>query len=267
MSHSTSHSTSHSVNPLHPVLMLVYNTTSAQLDLTRKSIASVLAQDIGPLDFRVEDDGSSQETEDWLAAEGWREFPCHPDTRFTWYRRPRNESPIAILNELFARVFQSFPYVLIVNNDAIIPANTYSQFLRWPRGIVCATDIGQQDLPAETCEAKPVAEIMPMTVSLLRRWAWEAVLARDGYFFDEGFFCYAADCDLALRVTACGIRGLMLDLPFYHYGSGSHRLATEEVSRAINETADRDRARFARKYGFPVDSWQYGQIVHDLNLR
>jgi hypothetical protein len=257
-------------NPLpHPVLMLTYHTTPAQLDLTRQAIRSVLAQDCGPLDFHLEDDGSTVEPEFW---ELLGEYPRHPDTTFTWNHRPQNDSPIAVLNQLLDRMFrqQSRPYVFIVNNDVLLPPNCFSQFLRWPRGIVCATDIEQQALPPladPPVDAKPVAEIIPMTVSLLRRWVWEAVVARDGYFFDEGYFCYAADCDLALRVTACGIRGLLLDIPFWHFGSASHKLATPEIAKSVTDRADQDRAYFAQKYGFPVNSWQYGQVVQDLNLR
>jgi len=53
------------------------------------------------------------------------------------------------------------------------------------------------------------------------------VVAEYGYFLDEGFWFYGSDCDLALRMAALGIRGVQLDLPYWHYGSASWKKAPE----------------------------------------
>ena len=57
-----------------------------------------------------------------------------------------------------------------------------------------------------------------MAVMLTRKWAYDALIAKDGFFLDEGFFMYASDCDMALRMASCGIRGVQLDVPYWHYG-------------------------------------------------
>ena len=80
--------------------------------------------------------------------------------------------------------------------------------------------------------ARAVSENTPMAVMMTRRWVYDALVVKDGYFFDEGFFNYASDCDLALRLAACGIRGVQLDMQYYHYGSASHRLAPPESGAA-----------------------------------
>jgi len=52
---------------------------------------------------------------------------------------------------------------------------------------------------------------------------------------------------------ACGIHGIQLDIQCYHFSGASHRLAPPEISKAITDQADVDRAYFYSKYGFNVD--------------
>jgi len=84
--------------------------------------------------------------------------------------------------------------------------------LKWPRGFVCASDNGHAEPIVRPATA--VSENTPMAVMLVRRWAHDAVKSHSGYLFDEGFVHYASDCDLALRMASCGIRGVQLDIPF-----------------------------------------------------
>ena len=37
---------------------------------------------------------------------------------------------------------------------------------------------------------------------------------REMDILDTGFFHYASDCDMALRMASCGIRGVQLDVPY-----------------------------------------------------
>ena len=73
--------------------------------------------------------------------------------------------------------------------------------------------------------------------------------------------------DLALRLASCGIRGVQLDMQYYHYGSASHRLAPPESGAAQRTQADADRIYFEKKWGFRVDSLEYGQRPADPNFR
>ena len=234
---------------MNPVLMIAYN----NLALTQKAIEGVLAQDI-PVDLYFVDNGSTDDTWSWAETQPFAAM----------YRKPRNESPLRIANEMCAYLFERSEYILGVPNDVRLPANCYSQLLRWPRGFVCASDNGQNE--PEVREAHAVSENTPMAVMLTRKWAYDALIARDGYFFDTGFFHYASDCDMALRMASCGIRGVQLDVPYWHYGSASHRLAPQAEGDAMRRQADVDRAYFVRKYGFRVDSLEYGQRASDLNF-
>ena len=233
---------------MNPVLMCVYN----NLELTKQAVASVFAQDI-PVELHFIDNGSTDGTWEWIQTQ-----PC------ICQRNDTNISPLKVGNQMYSAAFKTSAHVLGVPNDVRLPANCYSQLLRWPRGFVCASDNGQNE--PEVREAHAVSENTPMAVMLTRKWAYDALIARDGYFFDTGFFHYASDCDMALRMASCGIRGVQLDVPYWHYGSASHRLAPQAEGDAMRRQADVDRAYFVRKYGFRVDSLEYGQRASDLNF-
>jgi GT2 family glycosyltransferase len=231
---------------MNPVLMIAYN----NLNLTRNAVASVLAQDI-PVDIHFVDNGSTDDTWEWAEAQ-----PFASLNRF-----PSNRSPLAITNTLLASLFEKTEYILGVPNDVRLPSNCYRELLKWPRGFVCASDNGQNE--PDVREAKAVSENTPMAVMLVRNWAYQAI-AKDGSFFDEGYFHYGSDCDMALRMAACGIRGVQLDIPYWHFGSASLKLSKDR--RAMELQADADRAYFEKKWGFKVDSLEYGQRPADLNF-
>jgi GT2 family glycosyltransferase len=234
---------------MNPILMCAYN----NLELTKKAVASVLAQDI-PVEFYFIDNGSTDGTWEWIQTQ-----PC------ICYRHEKNISPLKVGNDMFALLYKSFDYILGIPNDVILPPNCYRELLRWPRGFVCASDNGQ-NMPT-VHDSKAVSENTPMAVMLVRKWAYDAMIAKDGYFMDEGYFMYASDCDLALRMASCGIRGVQLDISYWHYGSASHRLAPPAEGDAMRRQADRDRAYFVQKWGFRVDSLEYGQRPNDLNFQ
>jgi GT2 family glycosyltransferase len=222
-------------------------------DLTERAVQSVFAQDI-PVDLHFVDNGSTDDTWAWAATQPFASL----------IRYSENRSPLTIANAMVALLFESNrDYVLGVPNDVRLPSNCYSELLKWPRGFVCATDNGLCGEP-EVRPARAVSENTPMAVMLTRRWAWQALIDKDGYFLDEKMFHYASDCDMALRMAACGIRGVQLDIPFWHYGSASLRLSPNR--RAMEIQADADRAYFERKWGFRCDSLEYGQRPADLNF-
>lgn len=242
----------------HAVLMIVYN----NLELTKDAVASVLAQDIGPLDLTIIDNGSTDGTGDWL-----REF-FTDDASTIWKGfHSENRSPIKIVNQLLPVIFgRGHTKVLGVPNDVVLPPNFYRELERWPRGIITASMTSERSFPMFE-ESKAVSENTPLAAGIVRKWAHDALVDRFGYLFDEGFFHYASDCDLALRMAACGIRGIQLDIQFWHHGSASWRLAPEAIGRAITNQADVDRSYFFKKWGFGVADPAYGEMAGDINFR
>lgn len=250
----------------HAVSFLCYNRTPEQLELSKLALNSVLAQDIGPMDIYIVNNGSTDETKDWLT----RLCPIGSNSIGDhWIYRTHHESnrsPIWVANRESEIIFARHNKVLGVPNDVILPANSYRLMNEWCRGFVTAS--GTEDRTFTLFDqARAVSENTPMAVMLTRKWAYDAIVAKDGYFFDEGYFNYASDCDLALRMAACGIRGVQLDLQYYHYGSASWRMLPDDEGRKQTDRADVDRAYFEKKWGFGVSSYEYGARAEDVNFK
>lgn len=242
----------------YPVAMLAYN----NIDLTRQAVASVFAQDVGPIELWLIDNGSTDDTISWA-----REIdPPYPHLLHVIHHAT-NQSPVRLTNDLLDQIFHSgYQFVLGVPNDIILPPNLYRELLRWPRGVVAASQTSQQDFPI-IASASAVSDQSPMAVALIRRWFHDALVAKDGYFLDPKFWLYASDCDLALRMASCGLRGVQLDIQFWHYCSATWKLAPDTVSRNMIQQADADRAYFERKWSFKVDDPQYSMLAGDINFR
>jgi hypothetical protein len=248
---------------MNAVTTIIYNTTVSQLELTKKAIASVFDQTV-PVSLWVYDNGSTESTMEWLEE---LQAPS-PHAIFNVEGDTENKSPVKIANMMMKTLFEQrgCDYILGIPNDVELPKNFYCEMLEWPRGIVTAS-MTEYRFFEDTKEPMAVSESTPMAVPLIRRWAYDALVAKDGYFFDERFFHYASDCDLALRMAACGIRGVQLDMQYFHHGSASWKLATPGVSQHIRDVADDDRQKFFEKWGFTVGSEEYGKACGNLNFR
>lgn len=245
---------------MNPLIIVCFN----NLEMTKKAVASAAAQDIPDLRLHVVDNGSTDKTFEWLS-----EFVGqHDNARGTSHGE--NLSPTRVANDVLFQHFivKGAEWVLVMPNDVVLPPNFYREMLRSPRGIVTASECKDESIGTLVIEnAVAVSENTPMAVMLIRKWVYEAVMAKDGYFLDENFFHYASDCDLALRVASLGIRGVQLNLPYYHYGSASWRTLDPAGQREAQLQADRDREYFTKKWGFAVDALEYGARAVDLNFK
>ncbi len=252
----------------HAATMLAYDNVPEQHNLTVQALESLLAQDIGPLDILLIDNGSSVRAT-WEHFQMVRELYVErgDETRIHCIRNTENCSPVKLSNRALQYFWKmGHDKVLGIANDVILPPNFYRLANEWPRGVVCASMSGDPNFQKfET--AHPVNECSPLAVTLLRKWAYDALVSKDGYFFDEGFFLYASDCDFALRIAACGIRAVQLNLQYWHHGSAHWRLLPQADGRKETEKADADRAYFVSKWNFPVTSYEYGALAADINFQ
>lgn len=253
---------------MNAVAMLVFDSTDAQFQLTKAAVMSVLNQDI-PVHFWIVDNGSTYEpTREWL--DDIAEKNRH---RVITIHNSINLSPVLATNELFDHIFRTIDcdYVLGCPNDISLPTDFYAQLLKWPRGIVTASMTDVKPLSPEHVgvqhEVFAVSECTPLAVALIRRWAWQALVDKDEFFLDPRYEFYCSDCDLALRMAACGIRGIQLSIPYYHFCSASHRLAADGVGKSITDRADIDREVFLQKWGFGVSDEAYGIACGNINFR
>jgi GT2 family glycosyltransferase len=232
------------------------------VELTKQACESALAQDVGDVRLWVVDNGSLDQTRRYLAD------LCSRHDNIIATRNIHNESPVKVANYIFGEVFDfhSADYVLGIPNDCVLPPNLYRELLKWPRGIVCPTMTDRRDAePVD--EVVAVSEHTPLAVGLVRRWAYEALVSKDGYFLDPRYFFYASDCDLALRIAACGIRGIQVSMPYYHSISATLKNAGKDEAAAMHQQGDVDRAAFVAKWGFAVDAYEYGARAGDINFK
>ena len=246
------------------ILLFMYNQTPEQLALTQETYASLIAQDIdGGIDLYIVNNGSTAPTVEWLTSLN------PPDNiKLKCFHLPVNESPVLLYNRLLGIIFDEnkHPFVLCVPNDVIAPPNLYSEMVKFPAGLLSAALTEDRNFPRDMT-ATGVHDRANLAVCLLRKWAYDGLVARFGSFYDERYFCYASDCDIRFRFSACGIVGRQLDILCYHYGSGSWRLAPPFEAYRMTRGADEDRARFFEKWGFTIGSPEYEALAVDPNFR
>jgi GT2 family glycosyltransferase len=234
------------------------------LEMTKQALKSAMAQDAPDLCIMVYSNGSTDGTGEWLQSREWEDGK----TEVEYVNHPVNYRPTHLINALLENTFlMDRPHhVLCMPNDVVLPPNLYSEMLRWPRGMVTASET-KENPPPYMAASNAVSECTPMALLLIRKWCYDAVMAHSGYFMDEKFVHYASDCDLALRMASCGIRGLQLDTQFYHYGSATWKLAPEADKQRMLREADQDREYFKQKWGFACDAYEYGAAARDVNFR
>ena len=162
---------------MNAVSLVFYNTTAQQLELTKDAIASVLAQDCGPIHLWVIDNGSTYETFDWL-----RSLKVPEGSNIELGRFPTNQSPVRIANLMMKKFYeQGYGGMFGIPNDVVLPVNCFSEMLRFPRGIVTAS-MTNGPINPKASRALAVSTNTPTAISLIRKWAYDALMAKDGYF-------------------------------------------------------------------------------------
>lgn len=221
----------------HPVVMLARNA----IELTKRAVASVLAQDI-PVQLRVIDNNSTDGTPEWLASQ-------LPRVTVQTFRPAQGVS--ASWNFALHETFSRYDHCLVVNNDVQLRMDTYSALLEDGGPFVTAVSV-DNPTAIEGGWAKAPRPHPDFSCFLIRREVWRKVGK-----FDESMSLYASDADYHLRMHQAGIQAYTIGIPFYHYASGTLKSATEWDRREIQAQADKDRARFVEKWGCAVGSPEY----------
>ena len=215
---------------MNPVLILTRN----NLELTKRCVASVEAQDI-PTQVCIVDNGSTDGSTEWARKNGylWSCYNHNAGVSKAW------NIGLQLLLEDSRR-----PHVLVLNNDTVLPPWFYRELLAYDVPFV--TGLAQSDM-AEIAEPKAPAALDPhpdFSAFLIRREAWEAVGP-----FDEGMKLYASDCDWHVRAHRKGISLWKSSTSYYHIRSSTIRLASDEERQKIQTQANEDRAKFRQLYG------------------
>lgn len=213
--------------------------------LTRDAVRSCLAQDIqGGVEVWCMDDGSSDGVRQWTQT-------LHPRVRT--FCRP-NAGVSKLWNAALTHAFDilGVPHALVVNSDVRLRPDAYKRLV--DDGGLFVTCVGTSS-GANWPGGEPSGETRPhpdFSCFLIRRECWQRVGA-----FDEQMRIYTSDGDYHLRMHQVGIDAYCLDLPFFHYASGTLKQAEPEDRDRILAIAQADREAFERKWGWAMGSGDY----------
>lgn len=217
------------------------------LHLTRKAVASFLAQDIeGGVYVLVVNNASTDGTNEWMQTQR--------QVAQMYY-----DPPLSVAESWNRGLEHCFrlgaEYVLVVNNDTILRPDTYRRLVKDGGDFVTAVGTRDATKIEELTEPDPNAKRPHPDFScyLIRREVYEKVGP-----FDENFrIAFCEDGDYDLRLYKAGIRAYCLDLPFLHHGSMTIKNADPIEIRRIQIQADKNREYFKRKWGFAMASEEY----------
>lgn len=142
--------------------------------------------------------------------------------------------------------------VLVVNSDVRLRPDAYRRLL--DDGGLFVTCVGTSS-GAKFPGGEPSGRTRPhpdFSAFLIRRECWQKVGQ-----FDETMRIYTSDGDYHLRMHRAGINAYCLDLPFWHYASGTLKQTDEADRERILKIAQTDREAFRAKWGFEMGSSQY----------
>jgi glycosyltransferase involved in cell wall biosynthesis len=241
------------------ILIICYDRSKEQHDLTVDALNSALGQDI-PVEIFCVDNGSTY-PETWVWLDKMANY--HPNLLVD--RNETNISPVAVANYWFERLFVEFnyPHVLGMPNDVRLPSDLYRNLLERPEKIAAALADGNPDASYLVDKVERLHGDVHMAVVVTKKSAYDALISKDGYFFDEGYFNYCSDVDFKLRLIDAGISTAQTNVRCYHYGGASHRLAPEG-QRGITGT-DNDYPYFYRKWNMTVASPECNQRMAKIN--
>ena len=229
---------------MNPVLLLTHNC----MELTQKCILSIKNQDI-ETSILVVDNNSTDGTYEWLKENANMRVQFSPQVGVSvgWNFG---------LRYLFER--DKAEYVLVVNNDTILPSFFYAALLKCNVPFVTGAAVQNMESLNPIKGAFAVASLTPgpnFSAFLIRREAWEKIGP-----FDEQMKFYAQDCDYDVRAHRLGMQLWNAHIPFYHECSSTLRWAPEPERIAILQRANDDREAFRQKYNCLPGTAEYAAL-------
>ena len=229
------------MKPVNWIVMPVWNCHH----LTRDAIASCLAQDLPGVRVLAVIDHGTDGVAQYLRS-------LHP--RVQVVEAPGcgvSKAWNLALGHVFDRLGRGA--ALVVNSDVKLRADTYRRLLSdGGHFVTCVGTSSGAKFPGGEPDANKKRPHPDFSCFLLTRYCWEQVGK-----FDDSMRIYTSDGDYHLRMHHAGIEAYCLDLPFYHYASGTLKQADPDDRDRLLAQAGRDREAFTRKWGFEMGSDEY----------
>lgn len=227
--------------PLNWIVMPIYN----QLTLTRDAVASCLAQDIeGGVRVLAVIDRGDDGVAQWLRAQG----------RSVQVVEAQGCGVSKAWNIALQHVFDTLKgeHALVVNSDVRLRPDTYRRLVDdGGKFVTCVGTSSGAKFPG----GEPSGRRRPhpdFSNFLIRKECWQRVGK-----FDDKMRLYTSDGDFHLRMHKAGIDAYCIDLPFFHFASGTLKQADLDDRERILKIAGEDREVFRRKWGFEMGGTEY----------
>lgn len=231
---------------MNPVLILTHN----NLELTKRCVESVLAQDI-PTKVVIVDNGSTDGTDEWSREKGYR-----------WFGFNHNAGVSKGWNAGLDWFLSAMPreHVLCVGNDTILAPWTYSALLSANVPFVTGVDVGMSQLP-EKPDVFPLSPHPDFSCFLMRRECWEKVGP-----FDERMVNYCGDTDYHVRAHRLGIQLWKASVPYNHERSSTMNRANSQEKAHLQWQANKDREVFKSIYGCLPGTAAYNDLFKEVEV-
>lgn len=227
-----------------PVLTLTHNC----LELTKRCVASVLAQDI-EVKLIVIDNASTDGTQEWLE-QNWREM------NFDYGQMESNRGVSAGWNIGINVAFEKgSEQILVLGNDVAIAPSTYRSLISCKLPFVTGVAVDNMEQALQETHPEVQSANPDFSMFCITKDAWSKLGP-----FNERMKHYCSDCDMHIRGHRLGISMMKASIPFYHERSSTLRLAAPEERIEIETQANKDRQVFQGIYGCLPGSKEYEEI-------
>lgn len=173
---------------MNAVLMILHNTTPEQLELSKRTFETIMAQDVGRQDIYIINNCSEEATAIWLdgmvGQSGLHRGVKIGEHSLFVEHLDEFVSPCKVANRLMGHLFDGLHHrhiLRVANRDELSP-HAHTVMLLCPAGMVRGYG-----------------------TNLIRRWCYDALMDRQGYFFDEKFEDWGARVVLMLEEMRIGI--------------------------------------------------------------
>lgn len=207
------------------------------LALTKRAVASVLAQDIGDVRLMLIDNMSTDGTAEWMCSQR-DEYRLH----FAMQQSVATCWNIG-LDWLFSHGAE---HVLVANNDVELRPETMRLLVADGGQFVTAVGVNtREQMGNASLEPKNKRPHPDFSCFLIRKECFERV----GGFDERYEIAFGEDCDMHVRLHRASIDAHCIGVPFYHVGSATVKNSDPREKERIGKQADLNRELFYRTYG------------------